>query len=168
MSDAVAALAPHFFQVAYVVRDLGAAEEWFKKVWGVPVFVRMENMSFPATSTYRGKPSASSMSIALGYAKETQIELIQPLTGPSLYTDFLDAKGPGLHHVAFAVPDFAEAVAGLKAHGLEALIEGHFDTGTDFAYFDCSAAGASVVEILGFTAETWQFMERLKAGNPFG
>lgn len=165
MTDALAALAPHFFQVAYVVRDLPAAEEWFKKVWGVPLFVRSENMSFPATSTYRGKPSVSSMSLSLGFARETNVELIQPLTGPSLYTDFLDAKGPGLHHVAFSVPDFAGAVAGLKAQGLEALLEGHLDSGTDFAYFDCEAAGASVIEILGFPEATLQFLDRLKSGN---
>jgi catechol 2,3-dioxygenase-like lactoylglutathione lyase family enzyme len=165
MTDAIETLAPHFFQVAYVVDDLEAAEDWFKKIWGVPVFLRMENVTLGALCTYRGKPADSSMHISLGYAKDVQIELIQSVRGPSLYTEFLERKGPGLHHVAFAVPNFADTVERLKNSGLEAISEGYFETGTHFAYFDCEANGASVIEILGFSPSTWEFMERIKTGS---
>ena len=36
MSDPVSRLAPYYFQVAYVVREIEAAENWFKQVMGVP------------------------------------------------------------------------------------------------------------------------------------
>jgi catechol 2,3-dioxygenase-like lactoylglutathione lyase family enzyme len=162
--------AAHFFQVAYVVSDLPSAEEWFKRTMGISAFHRMENMSFPPDSTYRGPPSTSSMHLSLAFAGEIQIELIQPNSGPSLYTDFLDSKGPGLHHVAFAFEEsgFAPAVAALKAQGLETLIEGRFEAGTHFAYFDCEVPGASVIEILGFTPETWQFMRQMKQQSKVG
>jgi hypothetical protein len=56
-SPALAALAPHFFQVAYVVRDLSSAEGWFQKVLGVPSWFRMENVTFGADCSFRGGPS---------------------------------------------------------------------------------------------------------------
>jgi len=167
MTDVLETLAPHFFQVAYVVRDLPAAEQWFQKVMGVPRFLRMENVTLGDTCRYRGRPANSSMHLALGYVRDTQIELIESVRGPSIYTEFLDAKGPGLHHVAFAVPDFGAALAQLRAGGLEPVLEGALDTGmrVDFAYFDCETAGASVIELLGFDAAARTFMEQLKRGE---
>ena len=41
-NDVLGNLAPYYFQTAYVVRDLEAAEEWFKKIMGVPMWVRSE------------------------------------------------------------------------------------------------------------------------------
>ena len=94
MTNAIpAAIAPHFFQVAYVVRDLAAAETWFRDVLGVPSWFRMENLAFGADCSYRGRPSDFAVHLSVGYLRETQIELIEPIRGESLYTEFLERKG---------------------------------------------------------------------------
>ncbi len=156
------AIAPYFFQLAYVVRDIGATEAWFQKTLGVPLFTRMENMSFGAECSYRGQPADFAAHLSLGYMRDTQIELIEPLRGESLYAEFLQAKGPGLHHVAFDVPDFDAAVAGLRSGGLELLSNGQLGPGSHFAYFDCESAQTSVIEILGFDEGARSFMDQLK------
>jgi methylmalonyl-CoA/ethylmalonyl-CoA epimerase len=156
------ALAPYFYQVAYVVRDLAAAEAWFQKILGVPSWVRMENIAFGADCSFRGRPSDSAVHLSVGYLRGTQIELIEPLRGESLYTEFLAAKGPGLHHLAFDVPDFAGTVAALRASGLELLAQGRVGPGSEFAYFDCASAEASVIEILGFDEGVRAFMKQLE------
>ena len=156
------ALAPHFYQLAYLVRDLEAAEQWFQRILGVPSFFRMDNVTFGPNCSYRGRPADSVANVSLGYFRDTQIELIEPVRGTSLYTEFLDQKGPGLHHVAFDVPDFSATVAFLRESGLEMLTGGPVGPGTDFAYFDCEAAGASVIEILGFDENIRGFMEQLR------
>ena len=46
---------------------------------------------------------------------DKQIELIQPLEGRSIYSDFLQAHGPGLHHIRFSVEPFDAAVVALTA-----------------------------------------------------
>ena len=163
MSDPLGALAPHFFQVAWVVPDIEAAEGWFKRVMGVPTFTRLANIVLAEGCSYRGGPSDSEAHLSLGYAGDTQVELIEAVRGPSLYTEFMEKRGPGLHHVAFSVPDYDTAVAALKAEGLELAMEGCIGGGTHFAYFDCEAAGASFIEILGFDEATLGFMEQLKA-----
>ena len=156
------ALAPHFCQLGYVVRDREAAEEWFQQILGVPSFFRMDNVTFGPNCSYRGRPADSVANVSLGYLRDTQIELIESVRGPSLYTEFLDQKGPGLHHVAFEVPDFSATVAFLRESGLEMLTGGPVGPGTDFAYFDCEAGGASVIEILGFDENIRGFMEQLR------
>jgi methylmalonyl-CoA/ethylmalonyl-CoA epimerase len=159
---AIGALAPHFFQVAYVVRDLAESEASFERWLGVPSWFRMENMEFGDDCSHRGRPADFAAHLSVGWLRDTQIELIEPLRGDSLYQEFLDAKGPGLHHVAFDVPDFAAAVEALAADGLALLAKGRVGPGSEFAYFDCEAAGASVIEILGFDAAIRGFMDTLR------
>ncbi len=159
---ALDAIAQHFVQFAYVVRDIAATEAWFRETLGVPAWTRMENMAFGADCSYRGRPADYVAHISLGYMRDTQIELIEPVRGESLYSEFVESKGPGLHHVAFDVPDFDATVDALDASGLELLTRGQMGPGSQFAYFDCESAETSVIEILGFDEGMRAFMEQLK------
>jgi methylmalonyl-CoA/ethylmalonyl-CoA epimerase len=161
-SDVLRSIAPHFFQVAYVVRDVAAAEAWFQAILGVPSWFRMENVAFGADCSFRGRPSDSAAHLSIGYLRATQVELIEPLRGESLYAEFLEARGPGLHHLAFDVPDFSATVAALRESGLDLIAQGRVGPGNEFAYFDCETGGASVIEILGFDDGVRAFMDRLK------
>jgi methylmalonyl-CoA/ethylmalonyl-CoA epimerase len=50
-----------------------------------------------------------------------RIELITPLDPEGAIARFLDKRGEGFHHVAFAVPDAAAALTALAASGAELL-----------------------------------------------
>lgn len=158
-------LAPHFFQVAYVVPDLLAAEAWFQRSMGIKYFQRMEHIELGATTRHRGRPGNATISIALGYLGEVQIELVQPVRGDSIHAEFLAAGHRGLHHVAFLVPDFGATMSALRAERHEPVADGVLDTGmrVEFAYFDWATPGASVVEILGFDAAARAAMDAIKA-----
>ncbi len=49
------------------------------------------------------------------------IELITPLDPEGAIARFLEKRGEGFHHVAFAVPDAAAALADLAARGVELI-----------------------------------------------
>ena len=51
------------------------------------------------------------------------IELVEPLGPDTPVGRFLERRGQGLHHVAYRVPDLAEALSRLKAEGLELIDE---------------------------------------------
>ena len=157
-------LAKHFFQVAYVVPDLAAATERFRATMGVPYFERLENVTFGAGCRHRGQPAEAAAHLALGYLGEVQVELIEPVRGRSIYSEFLDAGNTGLHHVAFLVPDFAAATAALATSGLECIADGVLEGGmrVEFAYFDAAPDAASCIEILGFDDAAHAFMAELK------
>ncbi len=162
MPDALAELAPHYFQVAYVVEDIAEAEAWFQRTMGVKQFTRMADIPFKDGCTFRGEPGDWVAHLSLGYLGDVQLELVEHVAGESLYSEFLAAKGPGLHHVAFLVPDYAATLAGLSGGGLPLLAKGALGPGSQFAYFDCAGPGFSVIEILGFDEATRGFMEMLK------
>jgi len=162
MSEVLAELAPHYFQIAYVVRDIAEGEAFFQKTMGVKKFTRLENITFAEGCEMRGKPADCTAHLSLGYLKDIQLELIEHVRGESLYREFLDQKGPGLHHVAFLVPDFGQTIADLQSGGLPLAAHGSIGPGNEFAYFDCEGPGFSVIEILGFDEATRGFMDALR------
>jgi hypothetical protein len=170
MSGIVDGLAPYFYQVAYVIPEIGAAQEWCKRVFGVRHFGTMEaELGGPeAPFTYRGKPARASITIALGDMNGTELELIQPRSEDSLWAEHLQTRGPGLHHVCFMVPEFEPAMKHFTAAGFEPVIQGANRAGglhVEFAYFDCRAAGASYIELIWANEVGRKFMRDLRMGT---
>jgi len=98
--------------------------------------------------TLRGSPVAFSMRLAFA-GSSPEIELIEPLAGPSIYHEWLEERGEGVHHLALAVTSLAEATATMEAAGFEVLQAGHGfapDGTGGFAYYDTA-------HLLGYTLE---------------
>ena len=92
-------------QIAWVTRDLAATEAMLTALLGAKTWVRMPGVHFgPQTCTYRGRPADHVADVALSYAGDTQLEVIAPVRGDSVYTEFLERSGPGLHHVCLPRP----------------------------------------------------------------
>jgi catechol 2,3-dioxygenase-like lactoylglutathione lyase family enzyme len=162
------ALAPRFVQVAWVVRDIQAAEAFFKKVMGVPKFLQIHNLKASDTNgTYMGQPADWVIHLSIAYAGETQIELIQPVSGASVYQEWLDKHGEdGVQHVAYWLDDseYDAAAAHLTAAGFP-LVQGFSMPMARIGYFDTRPAIGVVTELIGATAAGKMFIENLKAGN---
>lgn len=155
-------LAKGFYQVAYIVADLTAAEDFFKRTFGVRSFGRLSLK--PRSAEMKSAPGFPGLNgvVALGDMGGMELELIQPI-GAGWYADFLRRKGPGLHHLGFRpgfrAEDFDAALRFLSGRGMEPVIQGTalFDVAqpdgsvaigrTQFAYFDLEFAGASCIEI---------------------
>jgi methylmalonyl-CoA/ethylmalonyl-CoA epimerase len=54
---------------------------------------------------------------------ESHVELLAPLSEDTPVGRFLASRGPGLHHVAYAVEDVAAALAELKERGMRLIDE---------------------------------------------
>ena len=71
-------------------------------------------------------------------------------TGDGVVRRFLDRRGPGLHHIAFAVDRLDEALADLDGRGV-ALIDRAArpgGMGTRIAFLHPSAAGGVLIELV--------------------
>lgn len=83
--------------------------------------------------------------IAFLRAGSPKIELLEPLGPESVIAKFIDKRGEGIHHVAFAVPDIRAAMARLEAQGVPVLdAEPRFRGGNRWAAF-CHPKGANGV-----------------------
>ena len=93
-------------QIAWVTKDLDATEKALTTLLGAKKWIRVPDVHFgPDTCTYRGRPADFVAHISFSYAGDTQLELIAPVSGESVYTEFLDRAGPGLHHICVEVDD---------------------------------------------------------------
>jgi methylmalonyl-CoA/ethylmalonyl-CoA epimerase len=54
---------------------------------------------------------------------ENHVELLRPLSEGTPVGKFLASRGPGLHHVAYQVPDIEAALAALKQEGARLIDE---------------------------------------------
>lgn len=134
-------------QVCVVVEDLQAAMERYWNLMGIGPWV-VYTFEPPALTdmTVRGKPVAYSMRLALAMIKDVQWELIQPLTGPSIYREFLDEHGEGVQHVSIGVDDYDETIAAMHDQGIGILMGGCWN-GATFAYMDTKKDLGVAVEL---------------------
>nr|WP_090277348.1 VOC family protein [Mycolicibacterium komanii] len=145
-------------QIAWVTRDLDATEQTLTTLLGAKKWVRMPGVHFaPDACTYRGEPADFVADISLSYAGDTQLELIAPVSGRSIYTEFLDTAGPGLHHICVEVDDVDAALA---QRGAEAVQRGVMAGGMEFAYV--AAAGVPYLEIARIPDEIRAFFDYIK------
>lgn len=95
-------------QVGIVVKDMDAT---IKKLtsFGIGPF---EHRSIPAEARewYRDKPMNASFRIAAVNVGGVELEFIQPVEGESPHQAFLDQKGEGIQHLAFAVENLEEDI----------------------------------------------------------
>lgn len=81
----------------------------------------------------------------------TEIELIEPLEGESVWKDFLREKGEGVHHLKYEVESLNEAMAFFKSKGIACTQYGSAvgkNLGKTWAYFDTTADLGYVIEVL--------------------
>jgi catechol 2,3-dioxygenase-like lactoylglutathione lyase family enzyme len=153
-------------QIAWVTCDLDAAETALTGLLGAKKWVRLPAVHFgPNSCTYRGRPVDFVADIALSYAGDMQLELIAPQTGESVFTEFLRASGPGLHHIcveADGAEGFAEAVRRAEAAGADVVQRGVMPGGMEFAYVSARQAGVPYLEIAHITPEIRTFFDYVK------
>jgi methylmalonyl-CoA/ethylmalonyl-CoA epimerase len=49
------------------------------------------------------------------------VELLEPNTADSPISRFIDRRGPGIHHICFAVPDLDDTLARCRAKGIKLI-----------------------------------------------
>jgi catechol 2,3-dioxygenase-like lactoylglutathione lyase family enzyme len=156
-------LAAGIQQLAFVVEDIARGERFFSEKLGVSRFCRFEDIHVDE-AVYRGSPGAFHYHLSLGYAGDVAIELIQHLSGNSIYKEFLDAKGEGTHHLGFLVPDHDAAVRDFGENGYP-VVQGGRIGGSRFAYFDTRRDCGLYMETLMLDREGMELFERIKRGD---
>jgi catechol 2,3-dioxygenase-like lactoylglutathione lyase family enzyme len=151
-------------QICWVTDDIEATEHLLSDQFAVGTWTRIPDVEFSAdTTTLRGEPVRFVAHISLGYAGDLQLELIQPVEGRTIHAEFLDANGPGLHHVCFEVDDIEESCAAAEAAGIPVLMRGSMMGGEiEFAYVDGSEAGAPYVELARIGPQMREFYDAIK------
>jgi methylmalonyl-CoA/ethylmalonyl-CoA epimerase len=141
-----------FRQVALVVRDLDAAvRHWSEKLGVGPWTAYTLVPPRLRDCVYHGESVEFSLRHALAWSGEMQFELVQPLSGPSIFADHLERHGEGLQHLGRYVDDHPAEVAAHLAQGFTPLQSARgFGAEGDgaFAYFAPPGGNGPVVELI--------------------
>ncbi|MGE0394213.1 MAG: VOC family protein [Vicinamibacterales bacterium] len=134
-----------FSHVAIVVKDVDKAAKTYGEIFGVtpPPARIVKNIPFPPSyGPGRTMGTKTTMITASG----VNLELIQPLDGPSPWRDHLEKYGETVHHLAFAVPEWAPAIKFLESKG------GKWVQGVEqynFGYVDLTPQLGFTIEVMG-------------------
>lgn len=138
-------------QIGILVPDLAVGAKEWGALWGVEEWSVFTFSPQTLTRlTYRGKESDLSMRLAIS-GSGPQIEIIEPNSGPSIYTEWIEQHGYGLHHLGYYVPSLTDAASTLSAAGHEPVQtgEGFGADGTGhFAYYENLGPNGLVVEFI--------------------
>jgi len=108
MPEGIAVQLGRLDHVGIAVADLTAARALYEGVLGLEV-------------THEEVIEDQGVHELLLRAGEAYVQLVAPLTPDSPVGRFLAKRGEGVHHVGYAVPDVAAALAGLRGQGLEVI-----------------------------------------------
>jgi len=128
-------------QVGIIVADLDAFLTTMESLLGLDGF---EIIEYPPEdiepeTIYYGQPSDFTVRMAFRDFGKFQLEVVEPGKGQSVFRDFLEEKGPGLHHIRFTEPAFDRICEELERQGIEQIASGKGAHGTSkWAYFDTS------------------------------
>jgi methylmalonyl-CoA epimerase len=80
---------------------------------------------------------------------DTRLELLEPAGGDSAISRFLAKRGPGIHHVCFAVEDLDGALRELRAQGFRLVHENPVPgaSGKRVAFLHPSAGHGVLIEL---------------------
>ena len=136
-------------QVAIVVKDIEKTAKAWQEVLGLPeARVIVTDPAEKSHIRYRGQPTEARAKLAFfQMGEQLSVELIEPIGGPSTWQEHLDARGEGVHHIAFRVKGMDQVVADLAAKGVPTVQRGDY-TGGRYAYCDSIGPLKVVLELL--------------------
>lgn len=131
-----------------VVEDIHAAMEIYEKEFGITPWEYNDHSEFFWDKLVNGKTGVDFAS-AIYRGGDYEIELIAPV-GPSVFADWLEQHGPGLHHVKLETEEtYADVLAmAERISGRKPYLEIKLQDGTPIvAYADMQKEAGLLLEI---------------------
>jgi len=98
----------HIEHIGIAVKSIDACLPYYENVLGLKCY-NIEEVADQKVKT------------AFFKVGQTKIELLEPTSEDSTIAKFIEKKGEGVHHIAFAVPDVATALAEVESKGVQLI-----------------------------------------------
>ena len=137
-------------QIAIVVKDIHAAMAAYHRALGWGPWNVYEHKPPALHHTHlRGEPTDYTMLGAETHVGPIVVELLQPVDGPSIYKEWLERHGEGLHHIAcmrHTQAESDEVKARFAALGAKVLMGGRIGETIEFYYLDTEPLLKVIIE----------------------
>jgi hypothetical protein len=146
----------HHYQNAYVTRDIAKWVAEFRK--RADVRLLLEYTGGNDIWTPEGVINVESK-LAFVWVGDMQYELIEPISGPNIYTEALpDDDSLKFHHICNRVPDWDAFRARVDQQDLPIVLERDSDPLLKFLYLDARTFVGHYLEYVWTTDERWAQM----------
>jgi methylmalonyl-CoA/ethylmalonyl-CoA epimerase len=152
-------------QIAWVVKDVEKSKSFFQEMFGVKNFspigtTRLQDYD----GTYYGELVDAENLVAMSYSGGTFIEIIQPISGKSIFQDYIDNNPTGgVQHIAYSTPlaNLDNVISNFGNRGFKVVSS--FDTPiAKIVFFDTREEISVFTEIMGITKEGEKAVEEMK------
>ena len=130
----------NFKQVGIVTRNTDKVLNYYEKTLGIQHF----DSAIVVAETDKGK---AKLKISVAQLGGIQFELIEPVEGKTLHTDFLQQGREGLHHLGFYAEDLERKLKALQSKGVKVLETGTI-MGIKYAYLDTATVSGVIFELI--------------------
>ena len=142
-------------QVAIVVKDLDATVKAWSELLGVEPTLTVTTQPFdPAGTLYEGEPTDARLRAAVFKLGDVELELMEPIDGPSVWSEWLDGHGEGLHHLGFASDSLEDGIESLAEQGIEVAQRAEYPVGW-YAYFRSEEKLGTMIELNELKGIPW-------------
>ena len=139
-------------QIAFVVKDLDATVEAYWKYFGIgPWNFYTYGAPLVKHMTRHGVSADYKMRVALSYFGPMRIELIEQISGDTVYSDFINEHGYGIQHLGVLVDDMDAAIKEAKTAGFEMTMDGSgfgLDGDGHYAYLNTEKVFGTTIELI--------------------
>ena len=139
ISSSAKQIFPRVWDAAVVVKDLEKTARRMETL-GIGQVVHGQPPEGAEGLFYRGKPFDSNFKALIMRIGNLSLEFIQPDNKPNPWSDFLKARGEGIHHIGFQVKDVEKEVNRLTSLGAEVPFYGKINGKIGAAYIDLKVA----------------------------
>jgi len=143
MDDSTEISLPEPSHVGYVTKDIEKSMADFHRYFGLRPFTEMIPDYF--NKEYHGKPEDFKVRLAFSRAGGMVYELIEVLEGKTIYQDFMEVHGEGMHHLGYEISDLADWTKRYMRLGIRPIMRGE-RKGLKWAYFQTPRIVAELLE----------------------
>ncbi len=117
--------------------------------------------------TYYGKPSPFAMKVCFAQSEALTWEIIEPISGATIFADFLEAHGEGIHHMAYDCNNIPleQRKTEFARRGFPLIQSGSWLGENHFAFFETEAATTSCFETYTLP-KGWKYPEPEERYSP--
>lgn len=135
-------------QIGIVVNNIEIAAQRWADVFKLPMpDIIITDAVDLACTEYMGSSTPARAKLAFFDFGQVDVELIEPIDGPSTWKDQLDLHGESIHHIAFEIQGMRESITYLADKGIPLVQRGEYSGGR-YAYLDGTGQLGTFLELL--------------------
>ena len=146
-------------QICVVVKNLDEAMKRYSDLLGIGPFLIYSVDAKALGVTREGEPADYKIRVGMTKLGGAVLELLENIAGQTIWKDFYDEHGEGMHHIGLFVKNFPAALSAFTDRGFKITVDGPIASSTRtgrFTYLETQKGLGTTFELLDFPEDLMQ------------